>query len=145
VEPKNQKSKVIFGYKLENHLSQQNKLQQGLRSGLVGKVLAMYKDLSLESQYPCKTLGIRECWVLGVAESTPLALLIILAITGRKVKTIYANIIAELKPDNQVHFKTECSKICFLFVCFFFLNKVDRSKLLTAEEASARALEAKEN
>lgn len=38
--------------------------------------------------------------MLGVAEFTPLVLLRILMIIGRKVKTIYANVIAELKPDN---------------------------------------------
>lgn len=65
--------------------------------------------------------------MLGVAEFTPLALLSILMIIERKVKTIYANIIADTKPNNTVikYFLSQNDpKICFLFV---FLNKVDIS------------------
>lgn len=52
----------------------------------------MHKDLSLD---PCKKLGMGECWVLGVLESSPLALLVIVII-GRKVKINHANVITEL-------------------------------------------------
>lgn len=64
---------------------------------MVGTVLAMRKDLSLDT---CKKLGMGQSWVLRVLESPPLPLLVILMIIGRKVKISYANVITKLKSDN---------------------------------------------
>lgn len=64
---------------------------------MVGTVLAMLKDLSLD---PCKKLGMGQSWVLRVLESLPLPLLVILMIIGRKVKISYTNVITKLKSDN---------------------------------------------